>query len=60
MDENMKNMPREPQNVSQLESFLKTAWKNIKLETLENLYILMLDRVKDVVKCKGGYPIKCF
>ena len=44
-------------SLGQLEKSFEDSWKKIKLETLENLYISMPSRVKDVIKCRGGYPI---
>ena len=47
-----------PKDVDGLTKPLKKSWRNIPLETLENLVNSMPDRVKAVVEAKGHYVIK--
>jgi len=44
----MKSEKNQPQNIAELEKLLKTSWRNISLETLENLVSSMPNRLKDV------------
>ena len=57
LEELMISEMGEPRTLGQLEKSLKDSWKKIKLETLENLYLSLPSRVRDVIKCHGGYPI---
>ena len=43
--------------LEQLQKSLVEFWNKIRLETQENLYLPMLSRIKDVIRCKGGDPI---
>ena len=58
LEETIKDRKVEPQSLRQLETALLKSWDKIKLESLENLYMSMPARVKDVVRCKGDYPVK--
>jgi len=43
-----KSEKNQPQNIAESEKLLKTSWRNISLETLENLVSSMPNRLKDV------------
>ena len=57
LEEKVKDVHCSPRNITELEQVLKQTWKQIKLETLENLIFSMPDRVRDVIKNKGHYVI---
>lgn len=42
-------------SLKRLEAQLKSAWKKISPETLENLYNCMPNRIKKCIRLKGGY-----
>ena len=54
----MKSEKKQMQTIMELESLLQKLWRNIKLETLENLIRSMPDRVREVSRSQGRYVIK--
>lgn len=57
LGEALKEMKRPPTTIRSLEKALKTAWKKIPLETLQNLIFSMPDRVAAVKRVKGKFPV---
>ena len=58
LEETIKNKTVEPPSLRQLETALVKSLDEIKLVSLENLYMSMPARVKIIVRCKGNYPVK--
>ena len=48
----------QPSTIKGLERILKTAWKKISPETLENLFFSMPGRIQAVLDAKGHFPVK--
>lgn len=57
LEELMRSEKGVPRTLEQLQKSLVEFWNKIRLETQENLYLPMLSRIKDVIRCKGGDPI---
>ena len=58
LQESMQKEKSPPKDVDGLTKLLKKSWRNIPLETLENLVNSMPHRVKAVIEAKGHYVIK--
>ena len=54
LQEKLDSRPKRPENLAQLEAFLKQEWKNIPLETLQNLVHSMPARIEAVIRSKGS------
>ena len=48
----------QPSTIEGLEKSLKTAWKKISAETLQNLFFSMPGRIRAVLEAKGSFPVK--
>ena len=48
----------QPSTIQGLEKILKTAWKKISTETLQNLFFSMPGRIQAVLEAKGYFPVK--
>ena len=58
LQESMQKEKSPPKDVDGLTKLLKKSWRNIPLETLENLVNSMPHRVKAVIEAEGHYVIK--
>ena len=53
LQDRLDSRPTRPQNLTQLEKFVKEEWEKISIETLSNLIISMPSRIKAVFESKG-------
>ena len=58
VEQEVKSLKDSPQNLEQLEKYLKKAWSSIKPEILENLISSMPDRIKCVIRAKGKIVLR--